>query len=191
MEATGEATKFPEIKVPAGLTFAGLVLGFAIGVALHGTPLLERILEVAAPAGKLWLRALQLTIIPLVVGLVYTGISQTLAAAGVCVFAGLCYAEMAAAVPVAGSAYTYAYATMGQFIAWVIGWDLVLEYGVAASRTNVDSGSEVNSNWDPSSVVACETATGLSCPASETSDGLASAGSCGTMPSTARRAPGS
>lgn len=55
-----------------------------------------------------------------------------MAAAGVCVFAGLCYAEMAAAVPVAGSAYTYAYATMGQFIAWIIGWDLVLEYGVAA-----------------------------------------------------------
>ncbi|HSB96056.1 MAG TPA: amino acid permease [Spongiibacteraceae bacterium] len=55
-----------------------------------------------------------------------------MAAAGVCVFAGLCYAEMAAAVPVAGSAYTYAYATMGQLIAWIIGWDLVLEYAVAA-----------------------------------------------------------
>lgn len=55
-----------------------------------------------------------------------------MAAAGVCVFAGLCYAEMAAAVPVAGSAYTYAYATMGQFVAWIIGWDLVLEYAVAA-----------------------------------------------------------
>ena len=82
MEAAGEAAKFPEIKVPAGLTFAGLVLGFVLGVALHGTPMLERILEFAAPAGKLWLRALQLTIIPLVVGLVYTGISQTLAAAG-------------------------------------------------------------------------------------------------------------
>ncbi len=55
-----------------------------------------------------------------------------MAAALVCVFAGLCYAEMAAAVPVAGSAYTYAYATMGQLIAWIIGWDLVLEYAVAA-----------------------------------------------------------
>jgi len=54
------------------------------------------------------------------------------AGAFVCVFAGLCYAEMASTVPVAGSAYTYAYATMGQLVAWVIGWDLILEYGVAA-----------------------------------------------------------
>ena len=45
-----------------------------------------------------------------------------------CAFAGLCYAEMAAMIPVAGSAYTYAYATMGEFLAWVIGWDLILEY---------------------------------------------------------------
>jgi basic amino acid/polyamine antiporter, APA family len=49
-----------------------------------------------------------------------------------CAFAGLCYAEMASAVPIAGSAYTYAYATMGELIAWVIGWDLVLEYAVGA-----------------------------------------------------------
>ena len=45
-----------------------------------------------------------------------------------CVFAGLCYAEMASMIPIAGSAYTYAYATMGEFLAWVIGWDLILEY---------------------------------------------------------------
>jgi Na+/H+-dicarboxylate symporter len=82
MTASEAPASFPEIRVPAGLTFAGLVLGFAVGVVLHGTPALERILEIAGPAGTLWLRALQLTILPLVIGLVYTGISQTLAAAG-------------------------------------------------------------------------------------------------------------
>ncbi|MEO8448558.1 MAG: amino acid permease [Gemmatimonadota bacterium] len=54
-----------------------------------------------------------------------------------CAFAGLCYAEMAAAVPVAGSAYTYAYATMGELIAWIIGWDLVLEYAAGAAGVGV------------------------------------------------------
>ena len=48
-----------------------------------------------------------------------------------CVFAALCYAELASMVPVAGSAYTYAYATLGELLAWIIGWDLVLEYGWA------------------------------------------------------------
>jgi APA family basic amino acid/polyamine antiporter len=50
-----------------------------------------------------------------------------------CTFAGLCYAEFAAMIPVAGSAYTYAYATMGEFLAWIIGWDLILEYLFSAS----------------------------------------------------------
>src|SRR3954454_11405956 len=54
-----------------------------------------------------------------------------------CVVAGLCYAEFASMVPVAGSAYTYAYATLGELFAWIIGWDLVLEYAVgAATVTN-------------------------------------------------------
>jgi APA family basic amino acid/polyamine antiporter len=50
-----------------------------------------------------------------------------------CVFAALCYAEFASMVPVAGSAYTYAYATLGELMAWIIGWDLILEYAVASS----------------------------------------------------------
>jgi len=54
-----------------------------------------------------------------------------------CAFAGLCYAEMASTVPVAGSAYTYSYATMGELIAWIIGWDLVLEYAAGAATVGV------------------------------------------------------
>ncbi|HEU0105168.1 MAG TPA: amino acid permease, partial [Vicinamibacteria bacterium] len=50
-----------------------------------------------------------------------------------CVFAGLCYAELASMVPVAGSAYTYAYATLGELLAWIIGWDLVLEYALSSA----------------------------------------------------------
>src|SRR5512134_1180583 len=50
-----------------------------------------------------------------------------------CIFAALCYAEFASMVPVAGSAYTYAYATMGELFAWIIGWDLILEYAVASA----------------------------------------------------------
>ena len=54
-------------------------------------------------------------------------------AAGIaCIFAALCYAEFASMVPVAGSAYTYAYATLGELFAWIIGWDLILEYAVAS-----------------------------------------------------------
>jgi APA family basic amino acid/polyamine antiporter len=59
-------------------------------------------------------------------------LSFVVAAVG-CTFAGMCYSELASMIPVAGSAYTYAYATMGEFIAWIIGWDLVLEYAVASS----------------------------------------------------------
>jgi APA family basic amino acid/polyamine antiporter len=54
-----------------------------------------------------------------------------------CLFAGLCYAEFASMIPISGSAYTYAYATMGEFLAWLIGWDLILEYLFAASTVAV------------------------------------------------------
>src|SRR6478672_3629568 len=63
-------------------------------------------------------------------------ISFVVAALG-CLFAGLCYAEFSSMIPVAGSAYTYSYATMGEFIAWIIGWDLVLEYAVGAATVGI------------------------------------------------------
>lgn len=63
-------------------------------------------------------------------------ISFILAAVG-CGFAGLCYAEFASMIPIAGSAYTYSYATMGEFVAWIIGWDLVLEYALGAATVAV------------------------------------------------------
>ena len=70
----------------------------------------------------------------------YTGpaisLSFAIAAIG-CAFAGLCYAEFASMIPVSGSAYTYSYATMGELIAWIIGWDLVLEYTVAAVTVSI------------------------------------------------------
>jgi len=58
-------------------------------------------------------------------------------AAVACAFAGLCYAEFASMIPVAGSAYTYSYATMGEFIAWIIGWDLILEYALGAATVSI------------------------------------------------------
>lgn len=54
-----------------------------------------------------------------------------------CALAGLCYAEFASMIPIAGSAYTYSYATMGEFVAWIIGWDLVLEYALGAATVGI------------------------------------------------------
>src|SRR6202451_1080523 len=60
-----------------------------------------------------------------------------------CAFAGLCYAEFASLIPIAGSAYTYGYATLGELIAWIIGWDLILEYLFAAGTVAVGWGGYV------------------------------------------------
>src|SRR5579864_7317716 len=65
----------------------------------------------------------------IVISMVIAGVVSALA--------GLCYAEFASTVPVAGSAYTYAYATLGEFVAWVIGWDLILEYALGAATVAV------------------------------------------------------
>ena len=73
-------------------------------------------------------------------GAVTAGPALTLAfviAAVACGFAALCYAEFASTVPVAGSIYTYSYATLGEIVAWMIGWDLLLEYGLATSTVSV------------------------------------------------------
>ena len=71
-------------------------------------------------------------------------LSYIFAAVG-CGFAGLCYCELAAMIPVAGSAYTYAYATMGELVAWIIGWDLVLEYAVGAATVATSWSRYLNS----------------------------------------------
>src|ERR1700751_302041 len=63
-------------------------------------------------------------------------ISYIIAGIG-CVFAGLCYAEFASMLPMAGSAYTYGYSTMGEIVAWIIGWALVLEYAIGAATVAV------------------------------------------------------
>jgi APA family basic amino acid/polyamine antiporter len=71
-----------------------------------------------------------------------------LLAAVTCLFSALSYAELAAAVPVAGSAYTYSYATMGELVAFIIGWDLILEYGVSVAAVAVGWGGNVNAFLD-------------------------------------------
>ena len=63
-------------------------------------------------------------------------LSFVVAAIG-CAFAGLCYAEFAAMIPIAGSAYTYAYTTMGEFVAWIIGWSLIMEYALGAATVSI------------------------------------------------------
>jgi len=61
-----------------------------------------------------------------------------------CSFAALCYAELASMIPIAGSAYTYAYATLGEIFAWIIGWDLILEYAVSNMAVAVGFSAYLN-----------------------------------------------
>src|SRR4051812_16257471 len=66
------------------------------------------------------------------------GVMWSYIIAGVgCAFAGLCYVEFASMIPIAGSAYTYSYATMGELVAWIIGWDLILEYALGAATVAI------------------------------------------------------
>lgn len=73
-------------------------------------------------------------------------LSFVVAAVG-CAFAGLCYAEFASMIPVAGSAYTYAYVTMGEFLAWIIGWALILEYALASATVAISWSEYFNKLW--------------------------------------------
>src|SRR4051795_11656932 len=65
-----------------------------------------------------------------------------------CGFAALCYSELASMVPVAGSAYTYAYATLGELLAWIIGWDLIIEYGISVAGIAIGWGQYFNELLD-------------------------------------------
>src|SRR5436190_1626681 len=69
-------------------------------------------------------------------------------AAVACVFSALSYAELASSIPVSGSAYTYTYATLGELVAWIIGWDLILEYGVSVAAVAVGWGGNLNAFLD-------------------------------------------
>jgi len=112
LEAEHAASKLKRALGPWQLTFLGVGATIGTGIfVLTG-------LEAAQHAGP-----------AIVLSFVLAGVA--------CVFAGLCYAEFASMVPLAGSAYTYSYATLGEFAAWFIGWDLLLEYMFAASTVAV------------------------------------------------------
>ena len=110
--ADAEATPLRRVLGPVHLTMLGIgaIIGSGIFV-LTGVVAAQN----AGPA--------------LVLSMIFAGIA--------CAFAGLCYAEFASMIPVAGSAYTYAYATLGEIFAWIIGWDLILEYSLSASTVAV------------------------------------------------------
>src|SRR4051812_48213756 len=79
-----------------------------------------------------------------------------------CLFSALSYAELSSSIPVAGSAYTYAYATLGELVAWIIGWDLILEYGVAVAAVAVGWGGYLKSLLD--SLFGINLSTSISSP---------------------------
>jgi APA family basic amino acid/polyamine antiporter len=114
---TNEVEADPRLKLKRVLTPTGLVsmgLGGIIGAGIFVLTG-QAAAQYAGPA--------------IMISFVVSGI--------ICVFAALCYAELASMIPVAGSAYTYSYATLGEFVAWIIGWDLVIEYLFAASTVAV------------------------------------------------------
>src|SRR5207237_10813503 len=113
--ATGEGT----LKRPLGpVSLVALGIGAIIGAGLF----VRTAAAIAARAGP-----------SVVLAFLVAGVG--------CAFAGLCYAEFASMIPGAGSVYTYSDATMGELVAWIIGWDLILEYAVAASTVS-DAWSE-------------------------------------------------
>src|SRR6195952_1497451 len=97
---------------------AGSLIALGIG-AIIGAGLFVR---TAAAAGEAAGPAVTLSFIVAAVG---------------CAFAGLCYAEFAAMIPIAGSAYAYSYVTMGELIAWIIGWALIMEYALGAATVSI------------------------------------------------------
>ncbi len=113
-EAGGEATEHSLRRVLGALNLTTLGIGAIIGAGifvLTGTAAAKY----AGPA--------------IVLSFIVSGLG--------CLFAGLCYAEFASMIPIAGSAYTYGYATLGEFVAWIIGWDLILEYLFGAATVAV------------------------------------------------------
>ena len=113
-EATGESTEHTLRRALGALNLTTLGIGAIIGAGifvLTGTAAAK----FAGPA--------------IVLSFIVSGFG--------CLFAGLCYAEFASMIPIAGSAYTYGYATLGEFVAWIIGWDLILEYLFGASTVAV------------------------------------------------------
>src|SRR6476469_3272047 len=113
-EAAGESTEHTLRRALGALNLTTLGIGAIIGAGIF--VLTGR--AAAAYAGP-----------AIVISFIVSGLG--------CLFAGLCYAEFASMIPIAGSAYTYGYATLGEFVAWIIGWDLILEYLFGASTVAV------------------------------------------------------